>query len=512
MILFEGCGAARETHGPEPRAPFFITNPPDPPLLPVYPFRIGESVLIARVFVAPVHHPEEAIRAGLDADGAEPAVVGAEEVADVAGFKSSADGVHGFFVYGVVVDVAKEGVAVGIFRIDATLIDRDAGIGGAEVPGVLRTHDAGKQLVGVGIFRCAALTGVESARGHVEEVVDDAGFDKGIATGIEIDAPGIAGAIRKHFVIISSWAVIFGAELHAENAGIQRKTFLRFLFWTADLAIGKDAVGQIHPAIRTPGETVQQFMPVLQTKTSEDRFVFVGLVVAVGVTEEENVRSLPDKDTAVATEDSGGKVQAFGKNGALVGFSVVVGVFQNDDAVAGRVFFLGDYRTKVLIGCGFGIGVRFASAVRVFIKFHDPKTSPVVPRHGDWIDDHGFAGKAADGVTLRHRHLGNGLFYSRAGTGSRRPDAVEFLAMKQGGGQESGQQGKSREWEQQGAHNDKKEQTYLRSVCRVFGGEMSSLIHRTRDGGSLPEGLSLSEVYLNCPAARKNLRGRRIFL
>ena len=62
----------------------------------------------------------------------------------------------------------------------------------------------------------------------------------------------------------------------------------------------------------------------------------VGLAVAVGVLEEEDVGRVGDPDAAVADGDARGDVQPLGEDGELVGLAVAVGVFEDLDAVRAR--------------------------------------------------------------------------------------------------------------------------------------------------------------------------------
>ena len=203
--------------------------------------------------------------------------------------------------------------------------------------------------------------------------------------------------------------------------------------------MGKDAVGEVELAIWAPGEAIEQFVTVLQAEACKDGLILVRLVVAVGVTEKEQIRSLPDKNAAVSAEDGGGEVQAVREDGAFVRFAVVIRVLQDDHAVARRVFFLGNHRAEFFIGGGLGIVVRFGCAAGVFIKLHDPKAAPVVPGHRYGIDDHGFAGKTADGVTIGNGHFGDGFLHRGAGTGGGGIDPVQFFGGKQSPHTEKGE-------------------------------------------------------------------------
>ena len=66
---------------------------PDAPAFAIHTFGVGFSVLVAGILVAPVHDPEEAVGTGLGADGAEPAVIGAQEVASWLAFEVAPTGV-----------------------------------------------------------------------------------------------------------------------------------------------------------------------------------------------------------------------------------------------------------------------------------------------------------------------------------------------------------------------------------------------------------------------------------
>ena len=166
----------------------------------VHAFGIRFGVLVAGILVAPAHDPEEAVGTRLRTDGAEPAVVGAEEVATWLAFEAGTDGREDFLVDGVVVDVADEGVAVRVGGIAAALINLHAGIRGAEV---FVLHDAGQLLVGIRILRRTALAHINAAGSHVEEVVDDAGADEEVARSVVVAAPGIAGAVGEDFTSAS---------------------------------------------------------------------------------------------------------------------------------------------------------------------------------------------------------------------------------------------------------------------------------------------------------------------
>ena len=63
-------------------------------------------------------------------------------------------------------------------------------------------------------------------------------------------------------------------------------------------------------------------MRVVAAEAGDDDFSLVGLAVAVGVLEEEDVGRVGDPDAAVADGDAGGDVQAVGEDGDLVDLPV----------------------------------------------------------------------------------------------------------------------------------------------------------------------------------------------
>ena len=63
--------------------------------------------------------------------------------------------------------------------------------------------------------------------------------------------------------------------------------------------------------------------------------LLVGLAVAVGVLEVEQLGAVGDVGAAVARLDAGGDQQAVGEDGGLVGLAVAVGVFEDEDLVVG---------------------------------------------------------------------------------------------------------------------------------------------------------------------------------
>ena len=176
---------------------------------------------------------------------------------------------------GVVMDVSLKGHAAELRRVLVTLIDVHACVSRHVV---LVIDDAGQQVVGVGIGRLPGLSLVEATRGEVKEMIDDTGADEGVAPGIEVHAPRIGRAL--------------GEDLHAPGLRLktrhprrQQHGFPR-LGRIHGLGPGEHPVGHVHLPIGTPGEAIEEFMPVFEPEAGLDNGLFVSNEISVGVLEE----------------------------------------------------------------------------------------------------------------------------------------------------------------------------------------------------------------------------------
>src|SRR5213075_430064 len=106
------------------------------------------GVLVAGIFVVPIHDPHGAVGASLDADGSKPMVVAgeegaaahlviafarAEEFGFALGFVSRANRREAIAIDGAFVDVADEDEAAPFGRPLVTLVNANAGVRSAEV-------------------------------------------------------------------------------------------------------------------------------------------------------------------------------------------------------------------------------------------------------------------------------------------------------------------------------------------------------------------------------------------
>ena len=159
------------------------------------------------------------------------------------------------------VDVVHEQRAAVLGRPGAAQVDHRAGVGVAAAGGVgaaVAAVRVGAQVmpvvgdgldvvVGVGIEVLARLPLVAAALDHVIKVRDDAGRDEHLAAGVEVDAPGVAGAVGEDLEDVPRRVI-------APDAGVDRRALGVGRAGLADARVGEDAVAAVEPAVGAPGE------------------------------------------------------------------------------------------------------------------------------------------------------------------------------------------------------------------------------------------------------------------
>ena len=205
-------------------------------------------------------------------------------------------------------------------------------------------------------------------------------------------------------------------------------------------------------------------MRVFAAEAGEHDTPFVRMIVAIGVFEMQQMRLLADVDAAIAAEDGAAHVEAFNEHGALVGLAVVVGVFEDDDAVLRDLRMILAHRVQRVVlrltSGGHGmvfVVLRFNAegvalklrAVRIFVAFHDPQAATMIPGHRDRIHDHRLMRKAAHLVAFGHAHFRTRVLGRRTDGGSGCAFAFDFFA---GGKSQRGTAEKEQGGKQEGLH------------------------------------------------------------
>ena len=166
----------------------------------------------------------------------------------------------------------------------------------------------------------------DQGRCEVVDAVPVAGEEERSTPIVEGETPGI---VRRHAV--------------AEE-GIEPE-----LVWAQPPHAGfvelHEAVGSFHPrhrvqalaeeqfAARAPRERVDRLVRVAGAEAAQDDLPLVGLPVAVGVDEVQQLVGVADKKPAVEELDARRDQESVGEDGRLVRAAVAVGVLQNDDLV-----------------------------------------------------------------------------------------------------------------------------------------------------------------------------------
>src|SRR5713226_7571814 len=93
----------------------------------------------------------------------------------------------------------------------------------------------------------------------------------------------------------------------------------------------------IEPAVVTAAEIAGQPVRVsLETEAAEEKFLFVGAAIAIGVPEMVNVGDAERDDAVSVGIEADGDVQPFGESGDFPGAAVRADLRENFDRVAGR--------------------------------------------------------------------------------------------------------------------------------------------------------------------------------
>ena len=146
---------------------------------------------------------------------------------------------------------------------------------------------------------------------------------------------------------------------------------------------------------------------VTRREAAVEDLLLVGLAVAVGVTEPDDVRLADDDDAVLVVTESGDELQAFVEELLLVGLAVAVGVDQYADLVLSRTIIAAGHQHPALAP---GLGGQRTASVRIFRGLGDPHATALVPLHGDGLVDQRFGDHDAGLEARLHLEGGDGLF------------------------------------------------------------------------------------------------------
>jgi hypothetical protein len=94
----------------------------------------------------------------------------------------------------------------------------------------------------------------------------------------------------------------------------------------------------------------------------------IGLIVAIGIFQKQEVGRLRNNDAPVNKCQAGGNVKLISKYRELIGLAITIGIFTYFNAVVAHTFFI-------------------ANGVGIVYSFNNPKPSLLIPIHGNGVDD-----------------------------------------------------------------------------------------------------------------------------
>jgi hypothetical protein len=131
-----------------------------------------------------------------------------------------------------------------------------------------------------------------------------------------------------------------------------------------DLTVVEDRFAEEEITAGSPGEVVKGMVGVLTAESGEEDLALIHFPVAITISEVGQVRFFRAINAAISIEDEREwDVQVIGPSSTFVSFSILVGVFENDNFIAGLLP---------------GIDVRISH------RGGNPEAAAIVPTHLDW--------------------------------------------------------------------------------------------------------------------------------
>ena len=201
------------------------------------------------------------------------------------------------------------------------------------------------------------------------EMADHRIDEKSITISIPIKSPRVGPPSRNHLEdlfsrVITPNPTVDGNALACRGIGRTNKRSC------------SDAMPAVQPAIWPPSKTVDNIMPdaVVIKPIENDLGFTIGFIIAIAIWNEKKIRRTKHPDATKAGQGTGKVMALIPKHRALVMHAIVIGIFQNYDAI---------FQGKIKIGFGLGIGKALAN----------PKPASGIKSHINGLDHLGFMGK-----------------------------------------------------------------------------------------------------------------------
>jgi hypothetical protein len=132
---------------------------------------------------------------------------------------------------------------------------------------------------------------------------------------------------------------------------------------------------------------------VFQAEAFEENFrIAVGPVVSIAIGIIEQVRRLADEHAIISDCDCGSEVETFDEGGDLIGAAVVIGIFEDFDAIRATGSLRRGLGHAVVLGAEVLVDRDWleSGGIRVLEVLDDPEAAPGIERGGDGLADVGF--------------------------------------------------------------------------------------------------------------------------
>ncbi len=156
------------------------------------------------------------------------------------------------------------------------------------------------------------------------------------------------------------------------------------------MAVDVDRLVHVEHPIGPAAQGVEQVVRVFGAEPAQHHLAEVGLAIAVGVLEVQQLGRVGDIDATVSRQHTGRDQQVVGKHRRFLGHAVAVGVLEDDDLVVRALAWLN---------------------VRIEPAAHEPEPPLRIPVHLDRLGDVRIGGKEVHLKAVRQlegRHLGIG--------------------------------------------------------------------------------------------------------
>ena len=211
-----------------------------------------------------------------------------------------------------------------------------------------------------------------------KDSVGDAPKEAGIVVGG--GAEYVAGFVESNAPCV---VVELVKEFHVRAIGTKAKgSRSEIVLFAVYLAVETRVTdGAVNPVVKTVTQVAWACVGVTYTESGEENFAVIGFVVAIGILKEEKFRSMGENDATTGKNHRGGYVEAVGKYGEFVCFSIAVGIFANLYSI-------------ITLATWFQL-------VGIVDRLDHPEAPAFVPLEVNGIDDLGFGSKQFESKTNR---------------------------------------------------------------------------------------------------------------